>query len=176
MSLKKIAIASTLALGIAAATSVQADYIEHISETFQSGATFNGVVTLDNSWNFTAVAGTLTGYDMASYPNYQAGTSSPITSIGWTNQMGSLTGAYLNDSALMNWIYLQIDHTNPAQLALTPFNFVNNRDDSLVSGTITSVAAAVPEPEEWALMLAALPLVFGRALRNNKSVQIPAAA
>jgi hypothetical protein len=147
--------------------SARASVVEAVNMTFQSGATFSGLMTFaDDFSSISAVTGTLFGYSSTFGAYYQPGTS---TNISWlfnhgTNQSSapSTFSEYLLDgqdkgsnSWHSNTLYFEYDYSNPSALVATSNSYVYNTSnsptnhDNLVSATIS----AVPEPSTWAMMI-----------------------
>jgi hypothetical protein len=141
--------------------------VEAVNMTFQSGATFSGVMTFaDDFSSISAVTGTLSGYSSTYGTYYQPGTSTNITWLynHGTNQTSSPStfSQYLMDgedkganSWYSNFLYFEYNYSNPSALSVTSNTYVYNTSnsptnhDNLVSATIS----AVPEPSTWAMMI-----------------------
>ena len=162
-----MAVAAAVTLSIGDVEVAQAAYIDAVSETFASGATFVGDVTFDDSFNPIAVNGVLTGYSTSQTgPVYLPGgsvlDSSASETINWVDWSGNnyatapVSQNRLDDAdpatLVSNSILFTIDFTNPlAPVFVSPtdltYNGVNtysNVADALVSGTITPVASPAP--------------------------------
>ncbi|MEI6333560.1 MAG: hypothetical protein WCS87_03305 [Methylococcaceae bacterium] len=162
MKYKKLAIAAALSLSMGFIESARADSIYALSETFESGATFNGNVTFDVDFNAIAVNGVLTGYSTSQTgPVYVAGgfviDSSVSESINWVDYVGynyavaPISQNRLDDAdpsgLVSNSILFTIDFTNPASpsfntisdLSYNGINTYSNTADPLVSGSVAQV-------------------------------------
>ena len=190
MKYKNLAIAAALSLSMGFIESAQADSIYALSETFQSGATFNGNVTFDVDFNAIAVNGVLTGYSTSQTgPVYVAGGSVIDSSISESiNWVAWVSGNYapapisqnrLNDAdpsgSVSNHILFTIDFTNPASpslsydTALDLYNGINasfGNYDPLVSGSVS----AVPLPAAIWLFGSALAGFIGYSRRKSAGV------
>jgi hypothetical protein len=168
--IKSLMIGAAAALALIAPNipvSARASVVESVNMTFQSGATFSGLVTFaDDFSSISAVAGTLFGYSSTFGAYYQPGTS---TNISWlfnhgTNQSSTpgIFSQYLMDgedkgsnSWFSNYLYFEYDYSNPSALGVTSNTYVYNTSNSptnhdvLVSASIS----AVPEPSTWAMLV-----------------------
>lgn len=189
MKYKKLAIAAALSLSMGFIESAQADSIYALSETFQSGATFNGNVTFDVDFNAIAVNGVLTGYSTSQTgPVYVAGgsviDSSVSESINWVDYVGNnyaaapLSQNRLDDADpsgfVSNSLLFTIDFTDPAfpsfntisDLTYNGINTYSSAADALVSGSV----AAVPLPAAIWLFGSALTGFIGFSRRKSAGV------
>ena len=189
MKYKKLAIAAALSLSMGFIESAQADSIYALSETFQSGATFNGNVTFDVDFNAIAVNGVLTGYSTSQTgPVYVAGgsviDSSVSESINWVDFVGYNYAAVpisqnrLDDAdpsgSVSNSLLFTIDFTNLAfpsfntisDLTYNGINTYSSAADTLVSGFI----AQVPLPAAIWLFGSALAGFIGFSRRKSAGV------
>ncbi len=188
MKYKKLTIAAALSLSMGFIESAQADSIYALSETFQSGATFNGNVTFDVDFNAIAVNGVLTGYSTSQTgPVYVAGgsviDSSVSESINWVDFVGNYAAAPISQNRLddadpsgfvSNSILFTIDFTNPAfpsfntisDLTYNGINTYSSAADALVSGSV----AAVPLPAAIWLFGSALAGFIGFSRHKSAGV------
>jgi hypothetical protein len=193
MLLKKLALASALALGVAPVFATTIDFNDYKPSYYATG--FNGSYT-DSASGFSLNAVHLRLNPGSGYANYDGTPFVSIVSIfGTPNVTLSDNGAAFSLQSLAinadsgNQITFTGTESNGStvnfQSGLTGWSIVdfsgksgwNNLTSVTISTTIAgdqlfldniNVAAAVPEPEEWALMLAGLPLV-GWNLRNRKA-------
>jgi len=157
MNFKKLAVAAAFTLSLGLVETAQADYIDALSETFASGATFNGTVTFDDGLVATAVSGMLTGYALGT-AGYVGGSVSE--SISWVYdptydyQPAPLASNWLLDASpatfdatINNSLLFTIDFTNPSAPVFTNgqydngINTLSSNADFLVSGAVTAVPA-----------------------------------
>ena len=158
MILKKLAVAAAFTLSMGLVGTAQADYIEALSETFASGATFTGTVTFDNNFVATAISGgVLTGYSLGTV-GYVGGSASE--SINWIQDTtfnysaAPLASNFLLDAAsvpfdpsINNSLLFTIDFTNtsapvfysPLDVTYNGINSGSSISDALVSGTVNPV-------------------------------------
>jgi hypothetical protein len=133
MNFKKMAVVAAFTLSMGLFETAHADYMDALSETFASGATFNGIVTFDDGFNAIAVNGVLTGYATSQYGPVLLGNgsidSSVSEAINWVDWPGnSYTAAPISESRLddadpssgvvTNNLLFTIDFTNPLAPAL----------------------------------------------------------
>jgi len=142
-------------LGVSAA---KADVIESVSETFASGATFNGKVTFDDGFS-TAVAvnGVLSG------GGYGTDAVNWVWD-SWNYAGGSIYENFLIDGSPSDYNYFisfTVDTSDAPALAFSDAGFGNSINfgaDPLVSGTIGrdpstgGSIAVVPEPTSLAIL------------------------
>ena len=155
MNFKKLAVAAAFTLSFGLVDSAQAGYIDVLSETFASGATFNGTVTFDDNLVATAVSGSLTGYTLGT-AGYVGGSASE--SISWVYDStfdyssAPLASNWLLDASsasfdptINNSLLFTIDFTNTSAPVFTSgafdngINTLSSNADFLVSGTVTAV-------------------------------------
>jgi hypothetical protein len=162
----------------------QASVIDAVEMTFQSGATFSGLVTFADDYSFvTNVTGTLTGYQFGT-AGYVGGSATDSINWVWDNVNHS-TGAQNYSTFLMDgtdldywhWIQFAYNYSAAPTLSFTSGvsvfgtdNFVNY-NDPMVSGTIS----AVPEPATWAMMLLGFAGVGFMAYRRKSKPALMAA-
>ncbi|WP_347985954.1 hypothetical protein [Methylomonas sp. AM2-LC] len=165
------AVTAALILSLGLVETVQANYIEALSETFESGATFNGIVTFDNNFDALAVSGTLSGYALGT-AGYVGGSANE--SISWVFDptfdyaTAPLASNFLldadpasYDATINNSLVFTIDFTNASAPVFTSNAFDNGINsgssnwDALVSGTVT----AVPEPALFWLFASGIPYI-----------------
>jgi hypothetical protein len=166
------AVAATMSMPVAAAE------VLNVTMEFASGAAFTGSVTFaDDFSSYSAVDGELVGYQNGVY------TGIGSTPINWVWDSSNRSTGQNNFS---NWLmgpgpqsyydtYIQLayNYADPANLTFTSGvseggtdNFINYRD-AFVSGSFSSVEAAVPEPATWAMMLIGFGFVGG-AMRSRR--------
>jgi hypothetical protein len=184
MKYKKLAITAALSLSLGFIESAQANSIYALSQTFESGATFNGNVTFDDNFNTIAVSGILNGYQLNTI-GYVGGTASEqINWVDWASynyeilpiSQNRLDDADPSDpnSYVSNSILFSIDFTNPAlpsfhmisDLGYNGINTYSDVADALVSGSV----AAVPLPAAIWLFGSALAGFIGFSRRKSARV------
>ena len=147
---------------VAVALPGTAGVVLYVQETFESGATFNGLVTFtDNYSNVTAVDGWLVG---GSYGNDHL-TWIWDPSANWASSFGpSYGGNFLmdgtNDTDYNYWVTFTWDFSGAPNLVFaSPGGVLSDRggnnvnyNDAMVSGSIS----AVPEPASFVLLLGGL--------------------
>jgi hypothetical protein len=135
--------------------------------TFQSGATFAGLVTFaDDFSSISAVTGTLYGYSSTFGAYYQPDTSTNITWLfnHGTNQSSApgIFSQYLMDGQDLgsnswhsNYLYFEYDYSNPSALVVTSNTYVYNTSNSPINHDplVSASISAVPEPSTWAMMV-----------------------
>jgi PEP-CTERM motif len=189
--IKSLMIGAAAALALIAPNipvSARASIVESVNMTFQSGATFSGLMTFaDDFSSISAVTGTLFGYTTPG-TFYQLGTSTNITWLNHhgTNQTSSpgTFSEYLMDgedkgsnSWFSNYLYFEYNYSNPSALMVTSNTYVYNTSNSplhqdiLVSATIS----AVPEPSTWAMMILGFAGVGFMAYRRKSKPALMAA-
>ncbi|MGD0682922.1 MAG: PEP-CTERM sorting domain-containing protein [Terracidiphilus sp.] len=176
-SLRNLAVVALAVIGLAAASSAKADPTEILNMTFESGATFSGIVTFAPDYSsIEAVTGTLTDYQYGTYGYTGTGSDS----INWIiNELnlatpatpGDIYGNFLLDAqpnsfwsctSCFNIIDFTYDYTNAPVLVFdnnpddlfsgeyVP-NAVNGGIDPMVSGSLSSTSP-VPDPSSlWLL-------------------------
>ena len=190
--IKSLMISAAAALALIAPNipvSARAGVVEAVSMTFQSGATFSGLMTFaDDFSSISAVAGTLYGYCSTFGAYYQPGTSTNITWLfnHGTNQSSApgTFSQYLMDgqdlgsnSWFSNYLYFAYDYSNPSALGVTSNTYVYNTSyspmnrDLLVSASIS----AVPEPSTWAMLILGFAGVGLLAYRRRNQSALTAA-
>jgi hypothetical protein len=138
-SLRNLAIIAFALVTLAVIPSAKADPTDNLNMTFESGATFSGVVTFAPDYSYVEeVSGTLNGYQYGTY-GY---TGSGSDSISWlwyggdnyATASGDIYGTFLmdgppddytsGDDGYYNYIDFTYDYTNAPTLV-----FDNNPDD-----------------------------------------------
>ncbi len=151
---RSVVICTGLGLCLAAsAIPAQADPVYSVSMTFQSGATFQGDITLSSGYNYIeSVTGTLYGYSLSSLNGYVGGNASdPITwiwneaegepnSYNYVTSGGQVYGTFLMDGSFTppnsnqdsNWIDFSYSYAGSPSLTFAPSATLN---DPLYPGT-----------------------------------------
>lgn len=170
-----------LCLGIASipamATPITPE-VQYVDMTFQSGATFSGVITFANNYTeVTGVTGTLYGYSSTN-DTYASGTSDPISAIftdygtapigtnyaaQGSNSDDNVFGTFLTDTGsclgdYCNAIDFTYDYTNAPNLVFAPNADLGggqypadgvNTNDPMIAGAVS----VTPEPSSLSLLL-----------------------
>lgn len=138
---RSTAICTGLGLCLAVSANLAlADPVYSVNMTFQSGATFQGDMTLSSGYNYVeSVSGTLYGYSPTSYA-YSPGKTDPITWI-WTDYGaypigynysttgGSVFGTFLMDgssSYFYNWIEFTYNYSGSPNIVFAPNASLND--------------------------------------------------
>jgi hypothetical protein len=171
MNSKAILAALALAATSLAPVAARADVVEHITMTFQSGATFDGNVTfLDDFSQFTAVNGWMSGggYGTDMFYNFKSSQDYSEGSHNFSNFL--LDNRPSSQDNFTYFILLAVDYSDPGQLVFTSGESINGRDNSInwfdpmISGTIS----LVPEAGTWAMLMLGLAGI-GFASRSTRA-------
>lgn len=183
-------IAAGLLVALAAVTNAQAAHVAHLTETFYSGAVFDGFVTFNDSFDaIKSIDGLLSGGGKSSPDGLDYNTrintifSATLLSdgVGRAELLdGSLSLRGATVSMLFTWNYSTAPSLTFSNAGapndgngnagsfgnyLQPFWASNPNDvDRAVSGAITLLA--VPEPAGYATLLAGLGLLAWAAMRR----------
>ncbi len=192
---RNLAIIALVVAALMAASLAKADPTDNLNMTFQSGATFSGVVTFASGYNSVeAVIGTLTGYQ----DGIEGYAGSGADSISWVwyngsnyaSTSGEVFGTFLMDGpansgfgsgGFNNWVDFTYDYTNAPTLVLdsnssdvlSGSNFLNGVDggetysDPMVSGSLTPTEdTPTPEPSSLWLLGSGLAGLAGMVRRK----------
>ena len=179
--MKKQLTAVAFAMACAVSTQAGASRLEQVDMTFQSSATFDGIVTFADDFSAaTAVTGTLT----------DAAIGSESVNWVWDFDQGNLSTGDANYSAFLmtgtfelpdseDFIQLAINYSNPAQLTFTTGQSMFGTDnyvdfyDAFASGTITEIVqpppSLVPELSTARMLCCGLIVFVAAALRRRRS-------
>lgn len=178
--MKKRLTAAAFAMACAVSTQAGASRLEQVDMTFQSGATFEGIVTFADDFSAaTAVTGTLSG-----------GAVDPQSvSWVWDYGLGNLSTGDANYSALLmtgtpnggdidDFVQLAVNYSNPAQLTFTTGQSLLGTDnyldfaDAFASGTITEIlqppVSQVPELSSTRMLGCGLIVLIAAGLRRKR--------
>ena len=179
--MKVFAIVVLAVAGIAAAPSAKADSEESLRMTFQSGATFSGVVTFAPDYSYVeAVSGTLTDYQLGTFG--YAGSGSDIidgvyeegTNFSSTSDVFS---TFLMDGTYLNYVDFTYNYTGAPTLTLDNIpadgviGYPNNGvdDDSAADAMASGSLSATPEPGTLLLLGSGLAGLVGAVRRKVRS-------
>ena len=178
--MRKQLTAVAFAMACAVSTQAGASRLEQVDMTFQSGATFEGIVTFADDFGLaTAVTGTLTGDAVGSQS----------VSWLWDYDLGNLTAGDANYGVMLmtgspdggeidDFIQLSVNYSNPTQLTFTTgqsmYGTDNNLDcvDAFAGGTITEIVqppvSVVPELSTTRMLGAGLIVLVAAGLRRKR--------
>jgi len=177
--MKKTLVHLFLALGFAAGSAQAASMNYSVNQTFQSGATFQGTVTIDNVKGPTAVTGTLYGYQFGTY-GYVGGTASDAISWVWFVGQNYATASYFGNFLMdgtdshnySNWITFTYDYTNAPLLAFVGIGtaYSGNPDSNNVISTDLMTSGSIsqtPLPAAFWMVGSALAGLIGFGRRKG---------
>lgn len=177
--MRKQLTAVAFAMACAASTLAHASRLEQVDMTFQSGATFAGIVTFADDLSVaTAVDGVLAG---------DAYGSQEVSWV-WDDGLGNLSTGDANYSTFLmtgsfetggsdDFIQLGVNYSNPAQLTFTAGQSLFGADnyidfyDAMVSGTIREIpqpTSVVPELSTARMLASGALVLLAVALRKRR--------